>query len=173
MINMVELKVAGPRVVVVIKFKKIQKSEKNSDWPDPTQSPFYSFFFIFSQIWKKINLTKPLSTAAFHASVRGSFPGPGVLKETQMFLPHSLVKLCIVGSLRAQKVADSASDSQCWNFDFCVWRAMSSHHPQEVLLAQFSLYVQKTGLKRDSFHVFSLSEIHAFSTDTDNATPQS
>ena len=28
----------------------------------------------------------------------------------------------------------------------------SSHHPQEVLLAQFSLYVHKDGLKPDSFH---------------------
>ena len=28
----------------------------------------------------------------------------------------------------------------------------SSHHPQEVLLAQFSLYVHKGGLKPDSFH---------------------
>ena len=30
----------------------------------------------------------------------------------------------------------------------------SSHHPQEVLLAQFSLYVHKGGLKPDSFHFF-------------------
>ena len=29
----------------------------------------------------------------------------------------------------------------------------SSHHPQEVLLAQFSLYVHKGGLKPDSFHL--------------------
>ena len=33
--------------------------------------------------------------------------------------------------------------------------SQSSHHPQEVLLAQFSLYVHKGGLKPDSFH-FSL-----------------
>ena len=31
---------------------------------------------------------------------------------------------------------------------------MSSHHPQEVLLAQFSLYVHKSGLKPDSFHFY-------------------
>ena len=30
----------------------------------------------------------------------------------------------------------------------------SSHHPQEVLLAQFSLYVYKCGLKPDSFNFF-------------------
>ena len=31
----------------------------------------------------------------------------------------------------------------------------SSHHPQEVLLAQFSLYVHKGSLKPDSFHFIS------------------
>ena len=31
---------------------------------------------------------------------------------------------------------------------------ISSHHPQEVLLAQFSLYVHKGGLKPDSFHFY-------------------
>ena len=36
----------------------------------------------------------------------------------------------------------------------CVWRTVSSHHPQEVLLAQFSLYLHKGGLKPDSFHFF-------------------
>ena len=29
---------------------------------------------------------------------------------------------------------------------------LMAHHPQEVLLAQFSLYVHKGGLKPDSFH---------------------
>ena len=32
-----------------------------------------------------------VSTAAFHAGVRGSFAGLGGLKETKMFLPHPLV----------------------------------------------------------------------------------
>ena len=30
--------------------------------------------------------------------------------------------------------------------------SQSSHHPREVVLAQFSLYVHKGGLKPDSFH---------------------
>ena len=96
-----------------------------------------------------------VSTAAFHARVRGSFPGLGGLKETQMFLPHPRVKVSIVGSLRDREVACSASDRQGSNFESCVWRTVSSkssHHPQEVLLAQFSLYVHKGGLKPDSFH---------------------
>ena len=96
-----------------------------------------------------------VSTTAFHARVRGSVPGLGGLKETKMFLPHPRVKVSIVGSLRDREVACSASDRQGSNFESCVWRTVSSqssHHPQEVLLAQFSLYVHKGGLKPDSFH---------------------
>ena len=97
-----------------------------------------------------------VSTAAFHARVRGLVPGLGGLKETKMFLPHPRVKLSIVGSLRDREVACSASDRQGSNFESCVWRTVSSHsslRPQEVLLAQFSLYMHKGGLKPDSFHV--------------------
>ena len=96
-----------------------------------------------------------VSTAAFHARVRGTVPGLGGLKETKLFLPHPLLKVSIVGSLRDREVACSASDHQGSNFESCVWRTVSSqssHHPQEVLLAQFSLYVHKGGLKPDSFH---------------------
>ena len=96
-----------------------------------------------------------VATATFHARARGSVPGLGRLKETKMFLSHPLLKLSIVGSLRDREVACSASDLQGLNFESCVWRAVSSHsshHPQEVLLAQFSLYVHKNGLKPDSFY---------------------
>ena len=94
------------------------------------------------------------STAAFHARVQGSVPGLGGLKETKMFLPHPRVKLSILGSPRDQDVACSASDRLGSNFESCVWRTVSSHsshHPQKVLLAQFSLCVHKGGLKPDSF----------------------
>ena len=97
-----------------------------------------------------------VSTAACHARVWGSVPGLSSFKETKMFLPHPRVRLSIVGSLRDQEVACSASDRQGSNFESCVWRTVSSHsshHPQEVLLAQFSLYVHKGGLKTDSFHL--------------------
>ena len=103
-----------------------------------------------------------VSTAAFHARVRGSVPGLGGLKETKLFLPHPRVKVSIVGSLRDREVAYSASDRQGSNFESCVWRTVSSqssHHPQEVLLAQFSLYVHKGGLKPDSFH-FIFFNVH-------------
>ena len=98
-----------------------------------------------------------VSTAALHARVRGSVPGLGGFKETKMFLPHPRVKVSIVGSLRDREVVCSASDRQGSNFESCVWRTVSSqssHHPQEVILAQFSLYVHKGGLKPDSFHLF-------------------
>ena len=100
-----------------------------------------------------------VSTAAFHARVRGLVPGLGGLKDAKMFLPHPRVTVSIAGSLRDREVACSASDRQGSNFESCVWRTVSSqssHHPQEVLLAQFSLYVHKGGLKPDSFH-FPLS----------------
>ena len=96
-----------------------------------------------------------ISTSAFHARVRGSFPVLGGLKKTIMFLLHPLVKLSILGSLRDREVAFSASDRQGLNIESCVWRAVSSnssHHPPEILLAQFNLYVHKRGLKPDSFH---------------------
>ena len=102
-----------------------------------------------------------ISTAAFHPRVRGSVPGLGGLKETKFFLPHPRVKVSIVGSLRDREVACSASDRQGSNFESCVWRTVSSqssHHPQEVLLAQFSLYVHKGGLKPDSFHLTEINK---------------
>ena len=68
-----------------------------------------------------------VSTAAFHARVRDSFPGLSGLKETKMFLPHPLVKLSIVGSLCDREVACSTSDLQDFNFESCVWRAVLSH----------------------------------------------
>ena len=97
-----------------------------------------------------------VSTAAFHARVRGSVPGLGGLQETKMFLPHPRVKVSIAGSLRDREVACSASVRQGSNFESCVLRTVSSqssHQPQEVYLAQFSLYVHKGGLKPDSFHL--------------------
>ena len=79
-----------------------------------------------------------------------------------MFLPHPRVQVSIVGSLRDREVACSASDRQGLNFESCVWRTMSSqssHHPQEVLLAQFSLYVHKGGLNPDSSHLPCILQI--------------
>ena len=84
--------------------------------------------------------------------------------DTTLFLPHPRVKVSIVGSLRDREVACSTSDRQGSNFESCVWRTVScqsSHHPQEVLLAQFSLYVHKGGLKPDSFHFILLPKSNA------------
>ena len=87
-----------------------------------------------------------VSTAAFHARVRGlfhMFHGLGGLRKTKMFLPHPLVKLSIVESLCGREVACSASDLQCLYFESCVLRVVSSHsshHLQEVLVC---IYAQK------------------------------
>ena len=67
-----------------------------------------------------------------------------------------MIQYC--GNLRDREVASFASDRQGFSFESCVWRAVSSHsshHPQVVLLAQFSLYVHKGGLKPHSFHFIS------------------
>ena len=76
------------------------------------------------------------------------------LMDCTVFIVLQCHLVSIVGSLRDREVACSASDRQGSNFESCVWRTVSSqssHHPQEVLLAQFSLYVHKGGLKPDSF----------------------
>ena len=64
-------------------------------------------------------------------------------RNKKMFLIHPLLKLSFVESLLDREVAGSASDLQSLNFKFCVWRAVSSHNPQEVLLALFSMCAQK------------------------------
>ena len=61
-----------------------------------------------------------VSTAAFHARVRGSVPGLDGWRETKLFLPHPRVKVSIVGSLRDREVACSVSDRQGSNFESCV-----------------------------------------------------
>ena len=65
-----------------------------------------------------------VSTTAFQARVRGSFPG---LIETQMFLLHPLINLITVVSLCDREVASYASDVQGLNFESCVWRAVLFH----------------------------------------------
>ena len=74
-----------------------------------------------------------------------------------MFLHKKYTSYINRWSLRDREVACSASDRQGSNFESCVLRTVSSqssHHPHEVLLAQFSLYVHKGGLKPDSFHLY-------------------
>ena len=105
-----------------------------------------------------------LTTALFRYS--GGSPGAVVLrhssfKETKCFFPAHSWRLNIVGSLSDREVASSAADYQGWNLESCVCGAVSSHsshHPQEVLLAQSSLYVHKGGLKPHSFHFCRCSD---------------
>ena len=92
-----------------------------------------------------------------------------------MFLPHPRVKVSIVGSLRDREVVCSASDRQGSNFESCVWRTVpsqSSHYPQEVILAQFSLYVHKGGLKPDSFHFIFIKGMVNCQNSQDKVPPE-
>ena len=113
-------------------------------------------FVILEYLFRRLmQLVRSLTLIFASIQSWARFPVSEVLKKQKMFLPHPRVKVSIVGSLRDREVACSASDRQGSNFESCVWRAVSSqssHHPQEVLLAQFSLYVHKGGLKPDSFH---------------------
>ena len=85
-----------------------------------------------------------VSTAAFHARARGFVSRSRRFKRNKNVSSISTPKT--MGSLRDREIAYLASDLQGSN----VWRAVSSHHPQEVVLAQFSLYVHKSGIKPDS-----------------------
>ena len=105
-------------------------------------------------------LVQWLKLPAWKVEDRGFEPQSGIQfsKKTKCFFPAHSYRLNIVGSLRDRDVACSASDRQGSNFAFCVWRVVSSHsshHLQEVLLAQFSLDVHKCGLKPYSFHFIS------------------
>ena len=80
---------------------------------------------------------------------------PSSFKEAKCFYSTHLWRFNIVGGLRDQDVARSDSDRQGTNFESCFWKAVSSHschHPQDVLLAQFSPYVNKDRLRPQSFH---------------------
>ena len=120
--------------------------------------------FLFSDI-----SVQNASCITFHASTNKVYIGgflplhlQDLKKKKKMFLPHPRVKVSIVGSLRDREVACSASDRQGSNCESCVWTTVSSqssHHPQEVLLAQFSLYVHKGGLKPDSFHYSGIKHV--------------
>ena len=72
-----------------------------------------------------------------------------IMKYSHIYF-QSVVHVYFGGAHRDREVACSVSDLQGLNFESCFLRAVSSHYPQEVLLAQFSLYVHKSGLKPDS-----------------------
>ena len=61
-----------------------------------------------------------------------------------MFLPYSLAKIQYCWEPPWPRGSELGSDRQGSNFVSCVWRAVSSHlshHPQDVLLAKFILFI--------------------------------
>ena len=75
-------------------------------------------------------------------------------QRNKMFLSGSLVKIqsCVEPPL--PRSSEISPDHQGSNFKSCAWRAVSSHHPQEVFLTQFSLYVHKGGLRPHSVQIW-------------------
>ena len=62
-------------------------------WPSYEKTNFSpSYKGSFSCVWGG-GPRVVISTAAFHARVRGSFHGLGGLKKTKMFIPHPLIML--------------------------------------------------------------------------------
>ena len=122
----------------------------------------------------KTSVKYRMTYGRMHGSVQGV--GPGAVVKTACLgsrrswvrapLWHSSFKETICSlveiqywSLRDREVACSPSDRQGSNFESCVWRVVSSHsyhHPQEVDLAQFSLYVHKGGLEPHLSHAIHM-----------------
>ena len=100
----------------------VQSSEKSCK--DYDVFMISSSYIVYFSTLKTLNIysiyNSQVSTAAFHARVRGSFPALGSLKITKMFLPHPLVKLSIVRNFHDREVASSASDRQGSNLASCV-----------------------------------------------------
>ena len=88
---------------------------------------------------------------------RGFKPHSGlqVSRKQNVSSPLTRKKIQYCGEPPRREVACSASGRQGAYFEFCVWRAVSSHsshHPEEVLQALFSLYVHNCGLKPHSYY---------------------
>ena len=86
--------------------------------------------------------------------------------RSALLFPSDYLLLDLVGRSASRHFSSASllphlvGRSAGWHFSshlpafFYIWSAgrLFSSHPQEVLLAQFSLYVHKGGLKPDSFH---------------------
>ena len=71
-----------------------------------------------------------VSTAAFHARIRGSFPGLGGFEiNNNVFFP-STRKTQYCGEPPGPGGSVLGLRPPGFEFESCVWRAVSSHHPQ-------------------------------------------
>ena len=77
-------------------------------------------------------------------------------KETNCFFPAHSLKIQYCGEPPWPRSSSASDRHQGANFESCVWWAVSnhsSHHLQEVILAQFSLYVHKRGHKSSIYFI--------------------
>ena len=126
-----------------------------NDFRRPILIKLYKHYFLVGLMRGRV----VVSTAAFHARVRGSLPSLGGLKETKNASSPSTCESqycgeppCPRGSVLGLRPPGLEFRILCLE-DSVI--SQSYHHPQEVILAQFSLYVHKGGLKPDSFNLFS------------------
>ena len=88
------------------------------------------FHIVMYNLWFLVVLKNYLDNFPYILPTNPSWPLLFSFMKDNLHLPLSL---------HDREVACSAQDCQVSNFEFCVWRAVSthsSHHPEEVLLAQ-------------------------------------
>ena len=118
-----------------------------------------SLCYHFVTLWAGA-LVQWLKLPAWKVGDRGLEPRSDIqVPKKTIFLPCSLVKIHYYGEPPWPRSSELGPDRQGSNFESWVWRAVSSrssHHLQAVLLAQFSLYVHRGGLKSHWFHFILL-----------------
>ena len=111
-------------------------------------------------IWRA--LVQWLKLPAWKVGDQGCKPHCGLQVSKKQKFPFPLTRDdSLLLAPPDREVACATSDRQGSNFESCVRRRVSSHsyhYPQEVLLAQFSLYVHKGGQQPHSFHFISRKE---------------
>ena len=103
-------------------------------------------------------LVQRLSCLLGKSEIAGSNPTLAFkFQRNKMFLPCSFVKIQYSGEPQWPRGSVLGLRPPGLKFRImCLEGSVNLiHHPQEVLLAQFSLYVHKGGLKSHSFHFFA------------------
>ena len=102
--------------------------------------------------------TSPASSTAWEIGDRGFKTHSGIQVSKEQNVSSSLT--------RKDSILRGASISERWparpqtSSAQCVLRAVSSHHPEEFLMAQFSLHVHKVRIKSHSFYSLQFNRMY-------------
>ena len=106
---------------------------------------------------------------ACHIGACGFIPH-SIIQVSKKLFPSRSLSCSVVEYICDREVAYTVPVRQGANFDSCVWMAVpcdSSHHPQEFLPVQFSLYKRKGGLEHHSFiHICRQTQKISWQTST-------